>query len=61
MISGDFPPRQGNFSLQQMETTTENHSQSKAKVVEPSPRGMSIEHSCTKDSKNVVGEGMERM
>lgn len=29
-------PQQGNVSLQQLETITENHSQSKCRVVEPS-------------------------
>lgn len=34
-----FTPHQGNFSLQQMETKTENHNQPNCRVVGPSPNG----------------------
>ena len=32
-------PNQGNFSLQWTETMTENHNQSKYRVMEPTPSG----------------------
>lgn len=34
-------PHQGNFSLREMETFTENHNQSRCSVLEPSPRDTS--------------------
>ena len=38
-LSAALSIHQGNVSLPQMETTTENHNQSKCRVVEPSPNG----------------------
>jgi hypothetical protein len=49
---------EGSSSLQQMETITETHIQSKCRVVEPSPSGY-IYNFCTRGSGIITEEGSE--
>lgn len=56
-ISVLYPPHQGNFSLQQWKTTTDNHNQTKFSIVKPSLNVYIYKHSDADDTENIDDPG----